>query len=168
MKGQLQRKMWSDKVSQEDHSKDGKGAKTEFSLQWSADKKDILSSVAKVSPFCLMSFMQEFWYPNAIMWCTAAWWSDKTMDTQPQDLRSNFWWHPGKNIFYEQNESFSYAKAQKTYTHGWLVPSANHCSHFQVSQAVILTLQVAGYVHQNHSNFRDKTSHITRNQRPGR
>ena len=67
MKGQLQRKLWSDKVSQGDHSKDGKGAKTKFSLQWSADKKDVLSSVAKVSPFCLMSFLLEFWYSNAIM-----------------------------------------------------------------------------------------------------
>jgi hypothetical protein len=39
MKGQSQRKMWSDKVSQGDHSKDGKGAKTESSLKLSADKK---------------------------------------------------------------------------------------------------------------------------------
>ena len=33
MKGQLQRKMWSDKVSQGEHSKEGNEAKTEFSLQ---------------------------------------------------------------------------------------------------------------------------------------
>jgi len=55
----------------------------------------------------------------------------------------------------------------KTYTHGWLVLSANKCSHCQVSQTIILTLQVAGYAHQNHPNFGNKTSHITRNRRPG-
>jgi hypothetical protein len=54
MKGQLQRKMWSDKVSQGDHSKDGKGAKTESGLKLSADKRDVLSSVVKVSLFYLM------------------------------------------------------------------------------------------------------------------
>lgn len=55
MKGQLQRKMWSDKGSQGDHSKDGKEAKTESGLKLSADENDVLSSVAKVSPFYLMN-----------------------------------------------------------------------------------------------------------------
>jgi len=51
----------------------------------------------------------------------AAWWSDKILDTEPQDLRLDFWLDWGKNLFYEQNENFSYTKVQNIYT--WMASS---------------------------------------------